>query len=463
MTAKTTKFGDILKEVSRPEQLKEGKTYKILGVKWYAKGVWVKDIKPGREIKAQRLFKVCEGDLIYNRLFGWKGSFAIITSEFDGCYVSNEFPVFRVAEREAILDFVFIFLSQPKLWEAIERKSQGLTSISRNRLKVQDFLNIEIPLPDLEQQRVIVEDYKRISSLHLQLQVRLSENEKLIGKLRQSVLELAVKGKLVKQTPTDEPTSVLLANIEDNKGRLNEHAIKSLLQSLGKKSNGLPFELPSGWEWVRLGDICRLIGGYAFKSSSYVSDSDNQVIRLGNVKNNAVLLHQNPTFIPDKIAKENEAFLIKEGDILLTMTGTKAKRDFLFTALVSQHHLEKRRLFLNQRVGLLRFYLDEIAQVANVFLKAEALLDQLFSQVTGTANQGNISAAAVGSLPFPLPPLNEQRLIVAKVDELMKLCDALEAKLNQAQTLSESLTASVVNHIFSRAGENTNVSAALPV
>jgi type I restriction enzyme, S subunit len=132
----------------------------------------------------------------------------------------------------------------------------------------------------------------------------------------------------VPQNPKDEPARVLLEQLVNNghiakqKRKIPENRFSSeslLIQ--------LPFKLPVGWEEICLGEIFELVNGYAFPSPAYVSESNNQVIRLGNVKNNRIMLAQNPAFIPDSLAESAEEFLIRENDLLITMTGTKAKRD----------------------------------------------------------------------------------------------------------------------------------------
>lgn len=132
----------VLEHVSRPELIKPHKEYNILGVKWYAQGAWIKNSSKGIDIKARKLFKVHANDLIYNRLFAWKGSFTIIGKELDGCYVSNEYPAFRIKKELADINYIHMLLSQPRIWEKIERQSTGVSSISRNRFKVDDFLNL---------------------------------------------------------------------------------------------------------------------------------------------------------------------------------------------------------------------------------------------------------------------------------------------------------------------------------
>ena len=150
------KFGDVLEPVSRPVQVEADKVYRNLGVQWYAHGLFIREEKPGHEIQAKELYRVELGDLVYNRLFAWKGSFAIADKDTAGGFVSGEFPCFRVDSKLADVKYLHLYLSQEKIWEEIERTSTGQTSISRLRLKVPVFLGMDIPLPPLEEQRRIV-------------------------------------------------------------------------------------------------------------------------------------------------------------------------------------------------------------------------------------------------------------------------------------------------------------------
>src|SRR4051812_3857342 len=94
--ARRTKLAEILKPISRPEAVVATKQYEILGARWYAKGLYVKETKQGSEIQARNLYRVQQGDFVYNRLFAWKGSFALASERDGGCHVSNEFPCFEI-------------------------------------------------------------------------------------------------------------------------------------------------------------------------------------------------------------------------------------------------------------------------------------------------------------------------------------------------------------------------------
>jgi type I restriction enzyme, S subunit len=254
-----------------------------------------------------------------------------------------------------------------------------------------------------------------------------------IKQLRKTILNLAVRGKLVPQDPKDGSVANLLNELARLKRRLlAEKNIRDQKVSDSPSPDDFPFSIPGEWRWARLGHAVTLLGGFAYESGAYVSASTNQIIRLGNVKNDALLLDQKPALIPDTLARQTADYAILEGDILITMTGTKAKRDYAFTLAVKSTDLAKHRLFLNQRVGAIRPFQRELVPLINTFLKSDQLLDLIFATATGTANQANIGTSSILDLPFPLPPLPEQHRIVAKVNKLMALCDQLEASLTTA-------------------------------
>lgn len=150
------KLKELVCPVSRPVKVTADETYTSLGVKWYANGLFVKEPLSGVDIKANRLFKIESGDFIYNRLFAWKGSFALASSEHSGCFVSGEFPTFRVDESKLITAYLMCYFSNPMVWDAIAKLSSGASQTSRLRFHENDFLSWEIPLPPLpEQQRIV--------------------------------------------------------------------------------------------------------------------------------------------------------------------------------------------------------------------------------------------------------------------------------------------------------------------
>ena len=255
--------------------------------------------------------------------------------------------------------------------------------------------------------------------------------------LRQKILDLAIHGKLVPQDPNDEPASVLLERIKAEKERLiTEGKIKRSKKSAKTSDTphyeNVPFEVPSSWVWCRLDDIVSFQGGYAYKSNTYVNQSDWQVIRIGNVKNDNLILDIQPVFVEDVIGKTTEKYLLKKDDILFTMTGTKGKRDYFYTAKVPSN---KKNLLLNQRVGCLRCFSSEInIDFLCLVLKGEYVLDAIFSTETGNVSQGNIGSESTLNLNIAIPPLTEQHRIVVEIEKWFALIDQIEQGKSDLQS-----------------------------
>ena len=194
----------------------------------------------------------------------------------------------------------------------------------------------------------------------------------------------------------------------------------------------VPFEVPSSWVWCRLDDIVSFQGGYAYKSNTYVNQSDWQVIRIGNVKNDNLILDIQPVFVEDVIGKTTEKYLVKKDDILFTMTGTKGKRDYFYTAKVPSI---KKNLLLNQRVGCLRCFSSEInIDFLCLVLKGEYVLDAIFSTETGNVSQGNIGSESTLNLNIAIPPLTEQHRIVVEIEKWFALIDQIEQGKSDLQS-----------------------------
>ena len=256
-----------------------------------------------------------------------------------------------------------------------------------------------------------------------------------IKQLRQTILDRAIRGQLVSQDPTDELASVLLERIRAEKEELIKEKKLKREKRESQPIEEIPFEIPEGWVWCRLGEVCFFKGGYAFKSNKYIEKSNNQVIRIGNVKNNNLILSNQPVYVPDTLQNEIEDYHIKENDLLFTMTGTKGKRDYFYTLVVPK---VKHNLYLNQRVGLLRVILSELnIYFINLVLKHQFVLDSIFQTETGNVNQGNIGSENTLNLLIPLPPLAEQKRIVQKIEQLFALVDIIEVNKKALEKLIE--------------------------
>lgn len=148
---------EVLVPINRPEVVIANERYRLLGAHWYAEGLYIKDTKAGSEIQAAKLFRVETGDFVYNRLFAWKGAFALAGDDVDGCYVSNEFPCFRVQQTRLDGRYLHYYFSRETVWNEVLGHSTGGTPTSRNRLKEEHLLSLTVPLPPIEEQKRISE------------------------------------------------------------------------------------------------------------------------------------------------------------------------------------------------------------------------------------------------------------------------------------------------------------------
>jgi type I restriction enzyme S subunit len=160
------RLGKVLRQIERAEPVDANRIYRLFGVRWYGQGLFVREEKIGAEIAANRLYSVQPGDFVYNRLFAWKGSFAVAGAESSGAYVSNEFPCFATEATRLDPYFLLWVFRQERAWTEVLGLSTGATPTSRNRLNESVFLAMEIPLPPLAEQRRVV---ARIEELATQI------------------------------------------------------------------------------------------------------------------------------------------------------------------------------------------------------------------------------------------------------------------------------------------------------
>ena len=205
----------------------------------------------------------------------------------------------------------------------------------------------------------------------------------------------------------------------------------------------IPFEVPEGWAWTRIQNIAQFQGGFAYKSSKYVEKSNNIIIRIGNIKNNELNPQIITKYISNEYASETSSYKIRSNDILFTMTGTRGKRDYFYSCLVSLKELKDTRLYLNQRVGCLRiFNIDYIfPKFFLIALQSRFVLDAIFKTETGNVSQGNIGSTATLNLLVPILPVNEQRRIIEKINLLFAFVKNIEKnKLSLIDDVSSTKT-----------------------
>lgn len=180
---KQVKVGDFVKQTSNSTSLVPSESYTLLGMSLEGRGLFVREQKKGSEIGSKHLNKLQSGLFIYSRLFAWKGAFDSVTDEFDGCYVSDEYPTFKVDNGKADVRFLHYYFNQAKTWKAVEQFCIGVTKASRNRFKEKFFLDFPIDLPDLKTQKEIVSRIESIEEKRNQIFDLIKEQTKEINNL----------------------------------------------------------------------------------------------------------------------------------------------------------------------------------------------------------------------------------------------------------------------------------------
>ena len=240
-----------------------------------------------------------------------------------------------------------------------------------------------------------------------------------VAKLRELILTLAVQGKLVPQDPADEPAGVLLQKIRAEKDRLiAEGKIKrdKPLAAIGEEEK--PFGLPQGWEWVRALDICALITDGDHQPPPK-ADTGVPFLVIGDVRTGAVLLQGASRFVSEsyfeKLDWGKKPF---PGDVLYTTVGSFG---------IPVPVVQQQRFCFQRHIALLRPAVVDLQSYLALALRTTLAFAQAEKGATGTA-QKTVPLSVLRNLILPLPPLAEQSRIVTRVEALMRLCDALEAK-----------------------------------
>jgi hypothetical protein len=153
---KRYRVGEVVKPVSNPVRVQPQTEYKLAGVKWYGEGVFHRETVLGRDSSAHFLSPLVPGALIYNRLFAWKSSFAVVPHELGNCFVSNEFPQFIPDSSKVLPEYLYLWCTTEQTIKAVNAASTGSAAVSRNRFREVYFLDFEISLPPLSVQRKIV-------------------------------------------------------------------------------------------------------------------------------------------------------------------------------------------------------------------------------------------------------------------------------------------------------------------
>jgi type I restriction enzyme, S subunit len=379
-------------------------------------------------------------------------------------------------------EYIYYFLRARK--KKLEAVASGTTF---KEIPGKQFSQIVIPIPPLAEQKRIVgrideltllcdelkirQEAKRQSRVRLNMAIlaplhkaasltpeeleqattRLAENFDTlydsidtVSKLRATILQLAVQGKLVPQDRNDEPGDVLLRRIRAHKEELvKKSGIKRAAPPATPLKEPRP-GLPLGWTWARFGDVFLFIeAGWSPECKRYpATDGEWGVLKVSAVSWDNFRWDENKA-LPVDIEPRADLEVVA-GDFLISRANTS---ELVAKSVVVKNTRPK--LMISDKV--LRVHLPDEAdkEFYNYFNNSQLARDYYARTASGTSSSmKNISQVGISLLPVPVPPLQEQKRIVAKVNQLMSLCDELEAKLRQAEADSEKLMNAEVKHVL---------------
>ena len=359
-----------------------------------------------------------KGDLVISGINVEKGAVAIYQGEED-ILATIHYSSYEFDKKKINVEYFKWFLKSKIFRDIVNSQIGGGI---KTELKPKKFLPLEIPLPSLPEQKQILKKINSMKNEINELEQNVSYDKNLLQKLRQSILQEAVQGKLIPQNPKEEAASELLKKIKKEKEKLiKEGKIRKGRELPKVEEEEIPYELPKGWVWGRLGEVCWI-----------------------NPRNN---LEENleVAFIPMNLIKDNarnqfEQQTKKWGQIKSGFTHF-AEEDVIFAKITPCFQNRKSAILKNLKnkygagtteLYVLRSYSKLILPEFLFFLvNTQKFIDDGVSTYKGTAGQQRIKRDFVENYIIGLPLLVEQRRIVEKVDSLMKLCGELKLKIKQ--------------------------------
>lgn len=319
---------------------------------------------------------------------------------------------------DRLYEFLFYYLLSP--FGQMEIK-KNLKATAQGTITVQDVREIIVMIPPLAEQHRIVAKIEEILPYIEQYDKAYTKletfNKKFPEDMKKSILQLAMQGKLVEQRPEEGTADELYEQIVAEKAQLiKDGKIKKEKPLPEITEDEIPFEIPASWKWVRLSAICEKIGSGSTPTGGKNVYQDDGILflRSQNVYNDG-LRFDGIAFISEELNRPNSVVVAK--DILLNITGGSIGRcalvpDDFDKANINQHVMIIRLVNLD-----LRFWVH--------FVIISAYIQQKIMDVQVGVSREGLSAEKLKNFIIPLPPLAEQKRIVAKIEELLPYCDQL--------------------------------------
>ncbi|MDA6089818.1 restriction endonuclease subunit S [Lactobacillus amylovorus] len=370
------------------------------------------------DLKLDKDKYIDNGDLIY----AWSASFG--PRIWNGGHVIYHYHIWKTVIKEGIdKKFLYYFLSDP-------HNVLGETKLHGSTMKHVTKTNMEklpFPLPPLEEQKRIVAKIEKLMPLvdeYAESYNRLQKiDNEFEDKLKQSVLQYAMEGKLVKQNPSDEPASELIKKIENEKAELiKEGKIKKSKKLPAITDDEKPFDIPNSWEWIRLGDYAEKITDEV-ASGSFAAIRDN--VRKYKTENYAIMVKtadfanhfsKNLTYTDEHGYNFLNNSNLFGGELILSNIGSIGKC-FIVPKL-------NRPMTLAPNSIMTKLIDPKLNKFLYYFIKSPIGNFELLQIASGTTMK-KFNKTNLKGILIPIPPLNEQKRIVFEIEKIVNSIDKL--------------------------------------
>ena len=289
------------------------------------------------------------------------------------------------------------------------------------------FKSLLIGIPPLAEQARIVAEIEKFEPLIAEYdkleQQATKLDEEIYDKLKKSILQYAIQGKLVPQDPNDEPASELLERIRaEKRAKLGKKYVDSYIYKgddncyyehiAGRAQDELvevPFDIPYGWSWCRLAIFAQVLGGKRIPAGRQLTNENtgHYYIKVSDMKENTVCLDK-LQFVPTDIYPTISRYIINKEDVYITVAGTIGRVGTI------PNELDGANLTENAD----RIVVDEIDQHWLVKCLLSDVIQEQIKEATTKVGQPKLAIARIEKFLIPLPPLAEQKRIVAKINEI---------------------------------------------
>lgn len=376
------------------------------------------------------------GDLLYGKLRPYLNK--VWVAQFDGI-CSTDILVYPKTDAVENTFLKYRFMTRDFVSYA-NANSNGV-NLPRVNAKALARFPLWIPSP-AQQRRIVAEIEKQFTRLDAGI-AALRRTQANLKRYRAAVLKAACEGRLV---PTEAELKKSKKNYETGEALLARILTerRQNWQGRGKyKEPSAPdttklAPLPEGYTWASFGQICRVQGGLAFKSTDYVKEGV-PLVRISNLVNGRVQVAEDIVFLPLGFASANPAFLLRKGDVLIAMSGATTGKMATME--------EDIPALLNQRVGRFVLSSSELSNAKFVSYLVMQITQKVLKDAYGAA-QPNISPSEIEGMPIPLPPLAEQTRIVAEVERRLSVVEELEAVVSANLQRASSLRQSILQKAF---------------